>query len=68
MDATFSRAQSTTSCSSVGVIVFSEVGHIYLPGLKFKERISRLTFMDEAMSYQELADHLVAILGSKEVK
>jgi len=47
----------------VGVIVFSKVGHLYLPGLAFQNPISKLEFLDKAMSNKELADLLVNILG-----
>lgn len=52
----------------VGVVVFSKVGHIYLPGLAWKEPVSRLHFTEGAMSMPELADKLVDICGEMELK
>lgn len=52
----------------VGVIVFSKVGHLYLPGLEYQRTISRLEFMDQAMSMPELADLMVEICGQSELK
>ena len=49
----------------VAVVVFSKVGHLYLPDLEWQNPISRLTFMEQAMSMDELADHLVEILGER---
>jgi len=47
----------------VGVVVFSKVGHIYLPDLTWQQPISKLDFMSQAGSYKELAEQLIAILG-----
>jgi hypothetical protein len=52
----------------VGVIVFSKVGHVYLPDLSFQAPISRLAFMDAAMPMPELADLMVEICGENELK
>lgn len=49
----------------VAVVVFSKVGHIYLEGTGFKEPVSRHHFMETAMNMNELADHLVEILGER---
>lgn len=49
----------------VAVIVFSKVGHLFLNGLDWKTPISRLTFMEKAKTMDELADHLVEILGER---
>lgn len=47
----------------VGVIVFSESGHIYVPGVDWKTPISKLDFTSRAMPYKELAGALIDILG-----
>ena len=47
----------------VGVIVFSKVGHIFLPGVDFLKPISKLDFLERAMPYRELANKLINILG-----
>lgn len=47
----------------VGVIVFSKVGHIYVPGVDFLKPISKLDFMERAMPYKDLASRLINILG-----
>lgn len=52
----------------VGVIVFSKVGHIWLPGLSWKEKVSRLEFIEKAMSMPDLADLVVEICGEMELK
>jgi hypothetical protein len=52
----------------IGVIVFSNVGHIWLPGLSWKEKISRLDFMEMAVTMPELADMVVEICGEIELK
>lgn len=57
-----------TEGRNVGVIVFSRVGHIYLPGLKFQEKVSKLDFLEKAMPYKEMAENLIAIVGELEVK
>jgi hypothetical protein len=48
---------------SVGVIVFSEHGHIFLRGLDWQKPISKLAFSDQSMSYKELAGVVVEALG-----
>lgn len=53
---------------NVGVVIFSRVGHIYLPGIRFQEKISRLDFLEKAMPYKDLAENLIAIVGELEVK
>lgn len=52
----------------VGVVVFSKSGHLFLSGLDWHRPVTRLQFLDKAMSMDELADHLVEILGEKGVK
>ena len=47
----------------VGVIVFSKIGHIYVPGVDFLKPISKLDFMERAMPYKDLATRLINILG-----
>lgn len=49
----------------VAVVVFSKVGHLYLPDLEWQNPISRLAFMEQAMSMDELADQLVEIVGER---
>lgn len=53
---------------NVGVVVFSRSGHIFLPGLRFKEKVSKLDFLEKAMTYKDLAEHLIAIVGEMELK
>lgn len=52
----------------VAVIVFSKVGHLLLFGLEWQKPISRLSFMERAISTDKLADELVELLGEKGVK
>lgn len=47
----------------VGVVVFSTVGHIYVPGIDFQKPISKLDFHERAMPYKDLATKLINILG-----
>lgn len=47
----------------VGVIVFSEQGHIYVPGIEWQKPISKLDFMERSMPYKDLANKLINILG-----
>jgi len=47
----------------VGMVVFSRIGHIYIPDLGWKKPISKLEFHDRAMPYKELAAVLINILG-----
>lgn len=49
----------------VAVVVFSKSGHLYLPGLEWKKPIPRLQFLDKSLSMEELADHIVEILGER---
>ena len=49
----------------VAVIVFSKIGHLLLFGLEWKKPISRLSFMERAVSMDELAEELVEILGER---
>ena len=52
----------------VAVVVFSKVGHLLLLGLEWQKPISRLSYMERAVSMDELAQELVEILGEKGVK
>lgn len=52
----------------VGVIVFSKIGHLWLPGLSWTEPVSRLQFQESAMTMAELADEIVEICGQIELK
>ncbi len=47
----------------VGVVVFSPIGHIYVPGLDWQKPISKLDFHERAMPYKDLAEVLINILG-----
>ncbi len=47
----------------VGVLVFSEWGHVYLPGLSWQEPVSKLEFLEKAMDYKDMAEMLIEILG-----
>lgn len=53
---------------NVGVIVFSAQGHLWLPGLTWKEPISRLRFVETCMPMKNLADEMVEICGQLELK
>lgn len=48
---------------NVGVIVFSKIGHLYVPGVDFLKPISKLDFMERSMPYKDLATRLINILG-----
>lgn len=52
----------------VGVICFSQQGHLWLPGLTWEEPISRLQYLERAISMAELADEIVEICGEMELK
>lgn len=47
---------------NVGVIVFGEPGHIWLPELEFQAPVSCEEYMDGAMDMKQLADKMVAII------
>ena len=47
----------------MGVVVFSTVGHVYVPGIDFQKPISKLDFHERAMPYKDLANMLINILG-----
>lgn len=47
---------------NVGVIVFGQPGHIWLPGLLFQTPISRLEYLDRAMDMKTLAKTMVAVI------
>lgn len=49
----------------VAVVVFSKVGHVLLLGTAWKNPISRLSFLESAVSMDELADQLVEIVGER---
>jgi hypothetical protein len=53
---------------NIGVIVFSQIGHLWLPGLTWQKPISRLHFQESAMPMKELADKMVEICGEMELK
>lgn len=53
---------------NVAVVVFGKPGHLYLEGLEWQTPISRLNYLDQAMTMDELAQHIVAILGEIGVK
>lgn len=50
---------------NVAVIVFGKPGHLFLDGLDWNRPITRLQYLDQAMSMDELADHIVAMLGER---
>lgn len=52
----------------VGVIVFSGIGHLWLPGLEWQQPVSRLHFLDSVKTMKELADEMVEICGGLELK
>jgi len=47
----------------VGVVVFSEHGHLYVHGLDWQKPISKLDFLERSMSYKELSTKLINVLG-----
>lgn len=47
---------------NVGVIVFGQPGHIWLPGLEFQTPITREEYLERAMDMNALADKMVAII------
>lgn len=49
----------------VAVVVFCKAGHLFLQDLEWKEPVSRLSFLEKAVSMDELADQLVEILGER---
>jgi hypothetical protein len=51
---------------NVAVIVFSQHGHLLLKDLEWQKPISRLSYLDKAMTMKKLAEHIVDILGKKE--
>jgi hypothetical protein len=53
---------------NVAVVVFGKPGHLYLEDLEWQTPISRLNYLDQAMTMDELAQHIVAILGEIGVK
>ncbi len=53
---------------NVGVIVFSKVGHVYLPGLSYQTPIPRDEFMAKAITMPELANLMVEICGEITLK
>lgn len=53
---------------NVGVIVFCKAGHLWLPGLAWKEKITRLQYLDSARTMSELASEMVEICGPLELK
>jgi hypothetical protein len=52
----------------VAVIVFSKVGHVYLPGLSYQKKLTRQEFIEKALPTAELANLMVAICGDLELK
>ena len=48
---------------NVGVLVFSKHGHVYFPGLSWQDPISKLDFIERAMSKKDMAERLINILG-----
>lgn len=47
---------------NVGVIVFAEVGHLWLPRLEWQQPISRLQYLNRAMDMKTLAHKMVAVI------
>ncbi len=52
----------------VAVIIFSKVGHIYLPDVSWKDIISRDEYLERAIDMDTMASNLVEILGPIELK
>lgn len=52
-----------TEGRNVGVIVFGEPGHLWLPGLEFKQKIMRLEYLDRAVDMKTLADEIVEVIS-----
>lgn len=49
----------------VAVVVFSKQGHLLLPDLDWTAPIPRLSYLERAVSMDELADQLVEICGER---
>lgn len=47
----------------VGVLVFSEWGHVYFPDLTWQKPMSKMRFLEKALPYKDMANHLIGILG-----
>lgn len=47
---------------NVGVIVFGQAGHLWLPGLSYQQPISRLEYLDRAVDMKALADTMVEVI------
>lgn len=50
---------------NVAVLAFSKEGHVLFHDLEWMCPISKLSFLEKAMSMDELADHIVEILGER---
>jgi hypothetical protein len=50
---------------NVGVIVFGQPGHIWLPGLEFETPVPREEYLERAMNMNELADFMVALISGQ---
>ena len=50
----------------VGVLVFSEWGHVYFPDLTWQKPISKMNFLEKAMPYKDMAAKLIDILGERQ--
>lgn len=50
----------------VGVLLGSSEGHVFLPGLSWKKSLSRLSFLDQAVSTKVMANQLVELLGVRQ--
>lgn len=53
---------------NVGVVVFGEPGHIWLPELEWKKPITPEKYLNQAMTMDELADTLVELFTESELK
>ena len=47
---------------SVGVVVFGQAGHLWLPGLDFLRPITREEYLDRALTMPELATEIIEYL------
>jgi hypothetical protein len=48
---------------SVGVLIGSSEGHLYLPGLSWQQPVSRGTFVSKTKKTAEIAEELIEIVG-----
>lgn len=50
---------------NVGVIVFGQAGHIWLPGKEFMTPVSREEYLERAMTMDELSNLMVELISTE---